>query len=170
MHCLRSFTHGDAMCLLAVTLGQLLGVPYRVLLLIPDVKDVSLLFFRYWYACCGVAGIGLHHRWVRLHVVRRRLEVLYFLSGLVAVLNFVLDVLVQITVSIVEFIGLFWANVKGGLLHFLGITYELLLVETRVKSAGATAAWMKELRFTRRPWQHVGIRVTDGQSHGRMCC
>ena len=89
------------MCLLAVTLGQLLGVPYRVLLLIPDVKDVSLLFFRYWYACCGVAGIGLHNRWVRLHVVRRCLEVLDCLSGLVAVLNFVLDVLVKLTVSLV---------------------------------------------------------------------
>ena len=76
----------------------------------------------------------------------------------------------KITVSLVEFIGLFRANVEGGLLRCLGITCELLLVETRGKSAGATAAWMKELRFTRRLWQHVGIRVTDGQRYGSMCC
>ena len=61
----------------------------------------------------------------------------------------------QLTVSLVEFIGLFRANVESGLLHCLGITYELLLVETRGKSAGVTAAWMTEIRFTRRPWQHV---------------
>ena len=120
--------------------------------LLPDLEGVYLLFLCYRGAYCVVTGIRLRHRWVRLHAVRRCLEVLYFLGSVVAVSCFALHIFAQLAVSLVGSVGLARTDIEDILLHSLGLICEILLVETEGKADGVTTTWMTAIRFTWRLW------------------
>ena len=85
-----------------------------------------------------------------------------------AVLCFALHIFVQITVSLVGFVGLARADIEDGLLYSLVITCEILLVETRGKAAGVIDVCMTSLQLAQRPWRHIVIGVPDGRIHDSM--